>query len=121
FDVRLPIASDWLFWIETLIGGGEIHYIDRVMGKYRRHSNNVTLRKIESYEDHFNTIAIVISRYPKYTKEGLARMSELFLQMRRWDDAKYVSCVTGSKDVKFNWKAYILLFFYYLSFGRIKI
>jgi glycosyltransferase involved in cell wall biosynthesis len=33
FDERLPLASDWLFWIDCMKYGGEIYYLDEVLGK----------------------------------------------------------------------------------------
>ncbi len=41
FDEEIPIASDWLFEIESA-RYGNIYYIDEVLGDYRRHSSNVT-------------------------------------------------------------------------------
>lgn len=42
-DTRVKYASDWLHFIEILyLGQGEIHYIDKVLAGYRRHSNNTT-------------------------------------------------------------------------------
>ncbi|ENA5601390.1 glycosyltransferase, partial [Escherichia coli] len=42
FNELIPIASDWLYWVDTLANGGNIKYIDEVLGKYRRHDNNIT-------------------------------------------------------------------------------
>ncbi|EDN71230.1 Glycosyltransferase [Beggiatoa sp. PS] len=74
FDERILMASDWLFWIETLLNGGEIHYIDEVLGKYRKHSNNVTAKKISrNYADQIKTSLIVLIKHPKYFKEVIFR------------------------------------------------
>ena len=59
FDKRVPIASDWLYCVETLAGGGQIMYIDKVLAKYRRHSKSITASSSHSnevnlsQEDHF--------------------------------------------------------------------
>ncbi|SNS43596.1 Glycosyltransferase involved in cell wall bisynthesis [Anaerovirgula multivorans] len=47
FNPKIPIASDWLFWIETCYNG-KIGYIDEILSKQRRHSNNIT--KLTTYK-----------------------------------------------------------------------
>lgn len=57
YDNRIPIASDWLICIDTLANGGTVEYIDEVLGRYRRHSGNITkIRKDYNNEiDLLNT------------------------------------------------------------------
>lgn len=74
FECRLPIASDWLFWIETAVRG-DIGFIPRVLGRYRRHDRNITATSRDMSEE-FMTLAIVESRYPEYlanVRRGRAR------------------------------------------------
>lgn len=87
FDSRTPRASDWLFWIETLMGGGEIHYIDLVLGKYRRHQNNATNPKniIHNYIDHLNILNILLIAYPVYHEEIMSRKSDIFKILAKID------------------------------------
>lgn len=74
YDERVPMASDWLFWVEILVIGGEVHYIDEVLGKYRRHSENTTSTKVaRCYFDHFKSSFIILIKYPKYFKEVIFR------------------------------------------------
>lgn len=40
-DEDIPIASDWLYWIE-LSYKGDLGYIDEVLSEYRRHEMNIT-------------------------------------------------------------------------------
>lgn len=42
FEPNIQVASDWLCYVECLSDGGTIDYIDKVLGKYRRHDDNVT-------------------------------------------------------------------------------
>jgi len=68
------MASDWLFWVETLANGGEINYIDEVLGKYRKHDSNVTSKRVfKNYFDHIKSSIIILMRYPKYFKEVIFR------------------------------------------------
>ncbi|WP_341201690.1 glycosyltransferase [Planomicrobium okeanokoites] len=66
FNNNIKVASDWLFWIETAMNG-KIGYIDEVLGRYRRHDNNVTL-KTKDFKEHHITLDIVTSLYPKELK-----------------------------------------------------
>jgi len=54
------MASDW---IETLANGGEIHYIDKVLGRYRRH-----------YFDQFITLA----KYPDLINHIRKKRSKMY-------------------------------------------
>ena len=36
FDVRIPVASDWLFYVDVLSKGGSAVYLDHILGRYRR-------------------------------------------------------------------------------------
>jgi glycosyltransferase involved in cell wall biosynthesis len=73
FDTNIPVASDWLYWIDTLAGGGTIEYIDRVLGRYRRHVGNVTHAAIDrpsqAQLDHIMTCFLLWHRYPTYRRQ----------------------------------------------------
>ncbi|HHO42468.1 MAG TPA: glycosyltransferase, partial [Epsilonproteobacteria bacterium] len=71
FNETIPVASDWLYWVETLHNGGTINYIDEVLGRYRRHDNNVTKKTssiTQNQIDHLNSCHIILSLYPEYSK-----------------------------------------------------
>ena len=40
-DEDIPVASDWLYWIE-LSYKGELGYINEILSEYRRHEANIT-------------------------------------------------------------------------------
>lgn len=64
FDAKIPVASDWLMWIECCaLNKGKIVYIDEVLARYRRHQNNVTNISRSFKEDEFVTLALVENRY----------------------------------------------------------
>ena len=50
FDEGIATASDWLYFVECLSGGGTIEYIDAVLGRHRRHDANVTSGDIRKPE-----------------------------------------------------------------------
>jgi len=64
FDSRIPVASDWLHWIETA-RHGSIRYLDRILGAYRRHSKNVTAAPRAGVDEFLLTLGIVESQYPE--------------------------------------------------------
>lgn len=77
FDIRTPVVSDWLYFVEAAIRG-EIGYIPEVLVRYRRHPQNVTAGgSSRSYlDDRLIATDIVIQRYPQY--HGAAK------QQRAW-------------------------------------
>lgn len=67
-DERIPIASDWIFYVECLINGGQILYLDKVLARVRRHPDNITQTKfLKNLIDQYLSTFIVIRKYPKYT------------------------------------------------------
>jgi len=125
FDQLLPVASDWLFWIETLANGGEIHYLNEVLGKYRRHASNVTKKQItnsisQNELDHLLTCSILLSRYPEYNKQVFKRMSVILRSYRFLKKDKYESFLSASLNCHFNWKSLALLILHFASFKILK-
>jgi glycosyltransferase involved in cell wall biosynthesis len=67
FDQRVPVASDWLMWIEILARGGrskKVEFIPDVLVRYRRHGSNITGIRYKHTSDEFVTLAITESKYP---------------------------------------------------------
>jgi len=67
YDSRIPVASDWLMWIEVLAGapaGSRVEFIPQVLARYRRHDANVTLTALKWSADPLVTLAIAEDRYP---------------------------------------------------------
>jgi len=122
FDTRLPIVSDWILYIDTLANGGTVEYIDEVLGRYRRHSGNITkIRKDYNNEiDFLNTCNIAMLNYPQYAKEALYRYSEILASMRFRDEDKYLHFLKLSLKVNFRLKYFVCFFLYIFSFGKIK-
>lgn len=71
FDKRVPVASDWLMWIEILANGGrakKVEYLPDVLVRHRRHGSNVTGTNYNHASDEFMTLAIVESKYPSLAR-----------------------------------------------------
>jgi len=71
YDERYPVASDWFFYIQTLLDGGEIHYINKILARYRRHERNITQVYMRvAIVDSLNVSSWIIVHYPEYSKEA---------------------------------------------------
>lgn len=67
FDERVPVASDWLMWIEVLAGANKnktIVFIPDVLGRYRRHTGNITTMIGRYSSDLLVILAITEDKYP---------------------------------------------------------
>ena len=101
FDDRLPVASDWKYWMDTLANGGRIHYIDRVLGRYRRHESNVTRGKgvvsLAVMQDHLMSVSLLLSEYPRYARQLLRRQADVLRGLRNVDDGeRYMAYLLAS-------------------------
>lgn len=62
YDAALPVASDWLLWVETLHRAKKkMRYIDAVLAAHRRHGSNVTSRKCNFLELR-RAVALAVER-----------------------------------------------------------
>jgi glycosyltransferase involved in cell wall biosynthesis len=124
FNKTLPVASDWLYWIETLANGGEINYLDDVLGRYRRHENNVTADNNcttikQNKIDHLNTCNIILSKYPQHLSDIKYAFSNRILALRH--KAPYLSILLMSIRVKTHIKALGALVVYLMTLGNIRL
>jgi glycosyltransferase involved in cell wall biosynthesis len=82
FDRRIPVASDWMLWVDVLAAsgaGGRAFFVPDVLARYRRHQKNVTNFFGNFVADPFVTLAIIEAKYPELTKSvesGRARVRE---------------------------------------------
>jgi glycosyltransferase involved in cell wall biosynthesis len=78
FDERLPIASDWMLWIDCLRNGGTFGILHKPLAMYREHKKGVTKEKRkECFIDSMRTIEIINQNYPQMkniTKKCLLRL-----------------------------------------------
>jgi len=72
YNLLLPVASDWCYWVDSLANGGSINYLNEALGRYRRHSGNVTNKSSsigQNVVDHLNTCNFIMAKHPQYFKE----------------------------------------------------
>lgn len=69
FDPSVSTVSDGLFFIETLMAGGEFGAISGVFGRYRKHNNNITVQWDRCVSDLAKVFEILKERYPIYLRD----------------------------------------------------
>jgi len=122
FDISLPVASDWLYWVETLGNGGTINYIDQTLGRYRRHGNNITRDEpflTQSELDHLVSCQIILSKFPHYFADVISVYSERLIDYRHKID--YFGCLRASICLRPSFRAIVGLGVFLLSFGKIRL
>lgn len=124
FAEILPVASDWMFYIDVLANGGTIDYIDEVLGRYRRHANNIT-KKVDYISqgelDHLISCQIIIAKYPQYLNEVFNKYAMNLKNLREKRDVNYLNALFVSLKLKLHPKVLIWIFVYFVTFGKIKL
>jgi len=95
FDERIPVASDWLYYVDALAARrGTLRRLDGVWARYRRHTRNVTLDSRHALRERLLTLDIVEKEHPEYKK--LARFARSrILTYAAWD-----SCMKERRPLK---------------------
>lgn len=108
FETRVPVASDWIYYVECLADGGTIRRLPHVLGRYRRHVGNITHSGGASQPrsllaDHLASCAILTARYPQLARALRYRSSRLLAQ-QRWeaDGAHYGDWLRASLATRFG-------------------
>lgn len=84
YDERIPVASDWLMWLEVLASGGadgRVVFLPDVLARYRRHSQSVSLSGSPLTPDEYLTLAVFEGKYPRYAaaaNKGYAKVRYRF-------------------------------------------
>lgn len=121
FRSPLLVASDWLYFVDVVGRYGEIIYIDEVLGRYRRHENNVTAKAAflpQHKLDHFVSCQILFREYPEYWDEIRYRYASLFYSCRGM--LPYRDSLLTSIRMKFTLRAFARFLFMLISFGKIQ-
>lgn len=122
YNPLIPIASDWLYWAETLESGGEIRYINEVLGRYRRHGRNITRKTKGGINqctvDHLNTCNILLSKYPEHLSEIMHSYANNLIIARH--SMPYGQALLHSLKISFHLRAFLGLILFLLSMGLIK-
>ena len=122
FDATLPVASDWLYWVETLGNGGTINYIDVVMGRKRRHANNITRPEAfitQNKLDQLVSCQIIIAKFPEYLFDALYNYSNRLLALRY--NLPYLQAVKTAFILKPSLKTLIRLVIYLFTFSKVRL
>jgi len=120
FNTLVPVASDWLYWVESLHNGGTINYINEVLGKYRRHDNNITKKSgIQNSIDHLNSCNIILMLSPDYLNYSVHRQSIIIASLRH--KLIYKDALILSLKLKFSTKVMFAFTIYIITFGKIKL
>lgn len=78
FDPRIPMVSDWLFYIELLRRGKPL-FINEPLAMYRRHKGNTSLRSEMLIREHLLTLQILESRYPEMRESAASFLRKYIL------------------------------------------
>lgn len=71
FDVRLPVVSDWLFYIEVALRG-KVVKLDGLYGKYRKHGAGASERTYELLNESLQTLEILLVEHPNDVQLAVA-------------------------------------------------
>lgn len=126
FREELPVVSDWMLTIDTLALGGEIIYLPKLLGRYRRHVQNVSginsPIRVQGTKDLIRTCSICLEQYPEYSREAIYRLGRVLRESRKIDGSKYYyPRLRGSLLAGGGVKSFLGLFVYKLFGGRIII
>lgn len=122
YNVLLPVASDWCYWVDSLANGGSINYLNEVLGRYRRHSSNVTNKTCgigQNVIDHLNTCNFIMARYPQYFKEVMYCYGINLRTQRKY--LPYFRALVTSFRLTFDAKSLGAILIYVLSLSYIRI
>lgn len=75
FSKLVKYTAEWMYWVDCLKHGGEIHFINEPLTKYRRHERNVTNTK--NLRINLETLAqacFLILKYPWQAPFALYRI-----------------------------------------------
>lgn len=123
FNELLPVASDWLYWVESLHNGGTIDYIDEVLGRYRRHKNNVTNNQdkiTQNQIDHLNTLNYIVALDKRYLDSVMFNYSNHIATFGVNGKLPYFKSIMYSLIISPSIKKIIRIILFILSFGMVK-
>jgi len=122
FNLVIPVASDWLYWVESLANGGTINYIDQVLGRYRRHQNNITRPNKDISQNDLDRLVscqVIIAKFPEYFNDAIYVYSKRLMGLR--NKVNYPRALWRSFCIRPSIKAAGALGLYIVSLGRVKV
>jgi glycosyltransferase involved in cell wall biosynthesis len=126
FDATLPVVSDWYFTIQTLAAGGRINYMPEVLGRYRKHSSNVSNAdspfRMQGYLDILQTCSKCMRFYPEHMSSAIARLAAIMRESRGLHGGRYYAkFLRASLRLRFSFRSVAGLMTYYLSACRVRV
>lgn len=126
FRENLPVGSDWMLTIDVLSKGGELGYIPEVLGRYRRHSGNVSGNdspiRVQGTKDLIRTCSLCLEEYPEYSKEAVLRLGMVLREARHVNASKfYLPRMLASFLSGGGVKSAVGLVAYYLTRARLTL
>lgn len=67
YDERIPLASDWKFFVDCVARGGTFGHVPGVYARYRSWPGNVSRRRQQMWDDLFHTLDLIGDEYPWLT------------------------------------------------------
>ena len=123
FLKEFPVWSDRLMLIEVLEKGGEIDYIDEVLGSYRTHGSNIsTIRDSNKFAEYLASLAWTLGKHPQYVRNFKYKTSMAFFLNRKMNSCRdYSVYLRAALGIRFFWKSVVGLLVYYISFKKITL
>lgn len=123
YEERYKDASDWPLWINMLMNGGEIHYIDQVLSRYRRHANNITGNdKAYVIKDPLLFLSNLIVDHPEYASEIMQGFAITIRTLRKRYNYKYYrKFLWLSMKMHFSFISLSVLMINIITFNKVKL
>ena len=126
YSDTLLVAPDWLMCVETLLKGGNVLYINKVLTRYRRHKNNITNKSSsffsQAHLDTLNSMSYLMIFHPEYLKESLHAFAVTLRGMRHTKNSIfYNKILKTSLKISFNIKSAVALVLSLITFGKVKV
>ncbi len=81
FDIRIPVCSDFKFWLDILKNGGRYGYVDGVYARHRLHLNNATKSPLKNVNELI-AYKVILKDYPELKEVCEQNIYYLLKQMR---------------------------------------
>lgn len=116
FDKRLPVVSDWLYYIEVA-AKGEVGFFQKTLARYRKHGNQASARTYDLLEESLMNLDLAKEKLPMLAgideaiSIGKSRyiLGEAYRQLARGHKANSRALVRRAMSYKKSLAAYGLL------------
>ena len=117
FDNRLPVVSDWLYYIE-IAAKGKVGFIGETLARYRKHGNQASSKTHELLEESLKNLDLAKEKLPALQSidsaisTGKARyiLGEAYRQLSKGNKKEARSLIKRALQHRRSFGAYGLLF-----------